>query len=60
MHEPIDHLENVLVFDLETYNNQKLAEAYAAGFCDVNRLCDRWEKDLTPDEIVIERKCYLF
>ena len=31
-HEMIDQLENVFVFDLETYNDQEFAEAYAAGF----------------------------
>ena len=28
-HETIDHLENVIVFDLETYNGEEFAEAYA-------------------------------
>ena len=30
-HKIIDQLENVFVFDLETYNDQDFAEAYAAG-----------------------------
>ena len=30
-HETIDQLENVFVFDLETYNDQEFAEAYAAA-----------------------------
>ena len=55
-YEPIDQLENVFVFDLETHNDQKFAEAYAAGLYDVNRLHDKWDRDLTPDELVIERK----
>ena len=54
--EPIDQLENVFVFDLETHNDQEFAEAYAAGLYDVNRLRDKWDRDLTPDEIVIERE----
>ena len=41
-HEKIEQLEYVFVFDLETYNDQKFAEAYAAGLYDVNRLRDRW------------------
>ena len=40
-HETIDQLENVFVFDLETYNDQKFAEAFASGFYNVNRLRDR-------------------
>ena len=55
-HEIIDQLENVFVFDLETHNDQEFAEAYAAGLYDVNRLHDKWDRDLTPDELVMERK----
>ena len=55
-HETIDQLENVFVFDLETHNDQEFAEAYAAGLYDVNRLHDKWDRDLTPDELVMERK----
>ena len=55
-HETIDQLENVFVFDLETHNNQEFAEAYAAGLYDVNRLRDRWHRDLTTDELIIERE----
>ena len=55
-HETIDPLENVFVFDLETHNDQEFAEAYAAGLCDENRLRDRWHRDLTSDELIIERK----
>ena len=55
-HETIDQLENVFVFDLETHNDQEFAEAYAAGLYDVNRLRDRWHRDLTTDELIIERE----
>ena len=55
-HEPIDQLENVFVFDLETHNDQEFAEAYAAGLFDVNRLKDKWDRELTGDELVIERE----
>ena len=55
-HETIDQLENVFVFDLETHNDQEFAETYAAGLYDVNRLHDKWDRDLTPDELVMERK----
>ena len=41
--------------DLETYNDQEFAEAYAAGLYDVNRLRYRWDRDLTPDENVTEK-----
>ena len=46
----------MFVFDLETHNNQEFAEANAAGFFAVNQLRDRWDRDLTPDEIVIEKE----
>ena len=59
-HETIDQLENVFVFDLETHNDQEFAEAYAAGIYDVNRLRDRWQRDLTSNEVVIERKMLPF
>ena len=55
-HETIDQLEHVFVFDLETHNDQEFAEAYAAGLYDVNRLREKWDRDLTPDELVTERK----
>ena len=54
--ETINQLENVFVFDLETHNDEEFAEAYAAGLYDVNRLHDKWDRDLTPDELIIERK----
>ena len=55
-YEPIDQLENVFVFDLETHNDQEFAETYATGLYDVNRLRDCWHRDLTSNELVIERK----
>ena len=55
-HETIDQLENVFVFDLETHNDREFAEAYAAGLYDVNRLRDRWRRDLTSNELIIERE----
>ena len=53
-HETIHQLENVFVFDLETYTDQEFAESYAVGLYDVNRLGDRWNRDLTTDELLIE------
>ena len=44
------------VFDLETCNDQEFAETCAAGLYDVNRLRGRWNRDLTTDELVIERE----
>ena len=38
-----DQVENVSVFDLETYNNQKYAETNATGLYDANRLRDKWD-----------------
>ena len=55
-HETIDQLKNVFVFDLETHNDQEFAETYAAGLYDVNRLHDKWYRDLAPDEIIIEKE----
>ena len=55
-HETIDQLKNVFVFDLETHNDQEFAEAYAAGLYNVNRLRDKWDRDLAPDEIIIEKE----
>ena len=46
----------MFVFDLETHDNQELAEAFSAGLYDVSRLCGRWDRDLIPDEIVIEKQ----
>ena len=55
-HETIDQLENVFVFDLEKHNDQEFAETYAAGLYDVNRLRDKWDRDLTKEELTIERE----
>ena len=49
-HETIDQLKNVFVLDLEAHNGQEFAEAYAAGLYNVNRLRDKWDRDLAPDE----------
>ena len=54
-HEPINQLENVFVFDLETHNDQEFAEAYAVGLYDVNRSKDCWYRDLNSNELLIER-----
>ena len=54
--ETIDQLENVFVFDLETHNDEEFAETYAAGLYDVNRLRDKWDRDLTGDELVLEKQ----
>ena len=55
-HETMDQLENVFEFDLETHNDQELAEAYAAGLYDVNRLRGKWDRDLTTDDLVMEKE----
>ena len=55
-YEPINQLENVFVFDLETHNDQEFAEAYGAGLYDVNRLRGCWHRDLNSNELVIEGK----
>ena len=55
-HETTDQLEKVFVFDLETHNDQEFAEAYAAGLYDVNRLREKWDRDLTPDELKSEKE----
>ena len=54
-HETIGQLDKVFVFELGTYNDQQSAAAYAAGLNDVNRMRDRWNRDLTPHEIVTEK-----
>ena len=55
-----DQLDNVFVFDLETHKNQESAEAYAAGLYDATRLRDSWDREVTSDEKVIEKKLLLF
>ena len=48
-HEPVNQLENVFVFDLETHNDQEFAEAYGVGLYDMNRLKDCWYRDLVTN-----------
>ena len=55
-HETIDQLDKVFVFDLETYKDQEFAESDATRLNNVNRLRAMWDRDLTPDEIVIEKE----
>ena len=54
-HETKGQIETVF-FYLETYNDQELAEAYAAGSFDVKSLRDRWDRDLTVQEKETERE----
>ena len=42
-HEIIDRLGNAFLIDLETFNDQEVAEAYAVEFYIVNRLRDKWD-----------------
>ena len=51
-----DQLENVFVFDLETHNEQEFPEACAAGWYYVKRLRDKWERDLTTNELEAKRE----
>ena len=46
----------MFVFDFETYNDQEFAEAYAAGLYNVNRLRDKWNRDLSVQEIETEQE----
>ena len=46
----------MFLIDLETHNDQEFAEAYAAGLYDVNSLRDRWNRDLTLNEILTEKE----
>ena len=55
-HETIDQLENVFVFVFETHNDQEFAEAFASGLYDVNRLPEKWDRDLTTDELETKRE----
>ena len=45
----------MFLFHLEIYNDQEFAKSYAAGLYDVNRLRNRWDRDLTSDETVTEK-----
>ena len=55
-HETVDQLENVFVIYLETYKDQELAETYAAGFYGMNRLRDKWNRDITSVELETKRE----
>ena len=44
------------MFDLETFNDQEFAEAYAADFYELNLLREKWDRDLTREGIEVERK----
>ena len=46
----VDQLENVFVFDIETYNQNENAETYEASFYEENCLREMWKRELTPDE----------
>ena len=46
----------MFVFALESYNDQEIAEAYAAGLYDVNRIRDRCDGNLSVQEIETKRK----
>ena len=46
----------MFVIDLESYNDQELADSYAAGLYNVNRLRDKWYRDLTVQEMETERE----
>ena len=46
----------MFVFDLETHNDQEIAEAYAAGLYDVNRFRDKRDRGFTSDELETERE----
>ena len=55
-HESIDHFENEFMFDIETQNNQEFAEADAGGLYDENCWRDKWDIDLTVQEMKTERE----
>ena len=44
-----------MVFDLETYNDQEIVDAHAVSLHEVNRLRDRWYRDITREEIPTDR-----
>ena len=46
----------MFAFNFETYNDQEVAEANATGLNDVKGLREKWDTDLTPIEIDIERE----
>ena len=49
----------MFVFDLETDDDQEFAEVDAADLVDVNRLRDRWYRDLPQEEIEIKRDYFI-
>ena len=45
--DELDQLKNVFVFNLQTYNGQKYAKAYASGLFDVRSFCQVRNRHLT-------------
>ena len=54
--EKYNELDNVFIFDIETANIDDKAVPYAIGLYDLSRLKYRYKKDLTINEIEIERE----
>ena len=55
-HKTYTHeLDNVLVFDIETYKKKEYAHPFAIVLYDVSRLEYRHKRDLKDDEIIRER-----
>ena len=50
----------MFVFELETCKVKKNVEAYAAGLYDVNRVRDKWDGGLTPEEVEIKKIRFCF
>ena len=48
-------LHNVLVFDIETFNEREHAIAYATGLYNISRSKHRYKRDLKDEEIITER-----
>ena len=46
----------MFLIDSETYNDQEFAEAYAAGFFNLNRSRDKWIRKLTQEELRTEKE----
>ena len=46
-----NQINNVLAFDLETFNDVVNAIPYAAAFYPVSKLIMKWNRDLTKQEI---------
>ena len=49
----------MFVFGLETYNDQEIAQANAAGLYHVRPVRDKLDRNSGPEEIEIERKCVI-